>query len=124
MVTSEAFVKTGRADRYLAQLARHAGQMQRHFGNDPGGRHDAGEPPSVEEVEASGAEATLTFAGGSCLISARPQGLQLRLEAEEEESLRRLQDGVGKRLETLGTKDLLKVVWSGSQNGQGTPSRP
>lgn len=123
MRTAEAFVTTERPDRYLVQLTRHAGQMQRHFGHAAEAPHEAGEHPAIEGVETSDVDATLRFAGGRCLIRTRPQGLHLRVEAEDEQSLRRVQEGVGKRLETLGTKDRLQVIWNSPEGGLPPRSR-
>ncbi len=111
LVSAEALVKTDQADRYLAQLSRHASQMSRRFG--PVGKgHQVASPPRVSRVDSSDAAATLTFAEGRCLVWARPDGLKFRVEAEDDTSLRRLQDGVANRLETLGSTDQLQVAWS------------
>jgi hypothetical protein len=111
LVSAEALVRTEHADRYIAQLTRHAHQMGRHFGS-VGKRHPDGAPPQVSSVESSDAQATLTFAEGRCLVWARPDGLKLRVEAGDDQRLRRLEDGVAKRIQTLGSRERLEVQWS------------
>lgn len=111
MQAVEGFVRTERADLYLARLSQHASQMQRHFGDLSEKRHEVGQPPRVERVRSSGGDATLKFTGGRCVLWAQPEGLRLRVEAQDQRDLRRLQDGVDQRLRTLGTRDGLRVAW-------------
>jgi hypothetical protein len=46
LVSAEALVKTDQADRYLAQLSRHASQMSRRFG-PVGTSHQVASPPQT-----------------------------------------------------------------------------
>lgn len=107
-------VPLGRAlgrDRYLARLSRHASQMNRHFGRRPETRHEDGGAPRVSGVETSASETVLTFGEGRCLIWARPEGLRLRVEARDDKGLRRLEEGIAKRLQTFGSRDRLSIAW-------------
>ncbi len=112
MLHSEARVATERAARYLAQLGRHADRMGR---SALAGRltraHGGGTPPAVRHAEASGSRGTIDLGWGRCLLEATEDTLVLRAEAEDEEQLRRVQDGVAARLETIGRRDRLTVVW-------------
>jgi hypothetical protein len=111
MLTAEARIETERASRHLVQFCRHASQMRRHLGH---GRrtHDAGEAsPEVRGVEWSDTDGTVTFGRGRCVLQATPEALTVRVEAGDDEDLRRLQALVAKRLETIGTREHLAVTW-------------
>lgn len=111
VVSAEAFVSTQHSDRYLARLSRHASQMNQHFGRRPETRHEGGGAPRVRGVETSASEAVLTLGEGRCLIWARPEGLRLRVEAKDDNGLRRLEEGIAKRLQTFGSRDRLNIAW-------------
>jgi hypothetical protein len=105
MLTAEGRVETDRARRYLAQLGQHAHRLgpRAHRGG-----HTA---PHIESVDWSDTQGTLTFPWGRCVVEATEGALLLRAEAGDEESLRRIQDGVGRRIETVGRRDRLIVTW-------------
>jgi hypothetical protein len=117
MPTTEARVATSRAGRYLAQLCGHLSRMggmrhrppTRHVG---GQTHDGGHrPPQVEHVDYSDTYGTVRFAGGLCTLHATSDTLTLRIDADDEDALRRIQNGVSARLEKIGRRDQLTVTW-------------
>ncbi|MFF3462621.1 DUF2218 domain-containing protein [Streptomyces sp. NPDC001984] len=111
MPTAEARVRTDRASRYLTQLCRHLGQMGRMRHRSPVG-HGGGEmPPEIRHVEYSDTDGIIRFAEGRCTLQARSDTLTLRVEADDEDTLQRLQDGIAGRIEKIGRRDRLKVNW-------------
>jgi hypothetical protein len=106
MPVAEARVPTGRASRYLVQLCRHADRMRgmRH-------RSTAGPAPAVDDVESSGTVGAVRFTDGRLTLRATAEALILRVEAVDDEALRRLQDGVAARLEKIGRRDGLTTTW-------------
>lgn len=127
MPTAEARVGTDRADRYLAQLCGHLGRMtetrHRRPARQAGGRpHDDGHrPPQVEHVDRSGRHGTVRFADGVCTLHATSDALVLRVDADDEDALRRLQNGVAGRLEKIGRRDRLTVTWSRPEATEAPP---
>jgi hypothetical protein len=53
----------------------------------------------------------LTFGWGRCSLEATPEILEVRVEATDEDGLRRIQEGIRGRLETIGSQDRLQVTW-------------
>jgi hypothetical protein len=102
MPIAEASVSTGRASRYLVQLCRHADQMRRI-------RHGGG--PRVDNVEYSETVGVVRFTDGVWTLQASTDTLTLRIEAADDDGLRRLQDGIATRLRTIGRRDKLTLVW-------------
>lgn len=112
MYTSEATVATTRASRYLAQLGRHTGQMS-HLSFHRTMRHGQGDsPPEVAHSEWSETDAVIAFGQGRCTLHATDDSLTLHAEANDLEQLRRIQDGIARRLERIGRRDELTVAWS------------
>ncbi|HEX6447938.1 MAG TPA: DUF2218 domain-containing protein [Trebonia sp.] len=114
MMSAEGSVLTGRADRYLDQLCRHLGQMRqkRHRMMD---RH-AG-MPEVRGVEHAGSRGEVRFADGAWTLTATPEALLLRVDAVDEQALRRLRDGITGRVEKIGRRDRLTVTWQSGEAG-------
>ena len=54
MLSSEAWVATERASRYLVQLCRHGAQMGRYLQHQSRAHGDGDAPPAVEYAECSG----------------------------------------------------------------------
>lgn len=115
MLTSEAHIETDRASRYLLQLGRHADGMGRNLRHRPRTHGGSDAPPEVQHVECSDTHGIVKFGWGQCTMDATQDGLTLRAEAADEEDLRRIQDGIARRLETIGTRDQLKVTWQPTQ---------
>jgi hypothetical protein len=120
MPTAQARVVTDRPGRYLAQLCRHASQMAQHAGY--GQSHDRGHaPPEVRRVEWSDTHGIVEFGVGRCTVQAIGSDmLTLRVEASDEESLRRLRQLLTKRIETIGRRDHLSVAWLSPESPEGT----
>lgn len=89
---SEARVPTSRSSIYLKQLCRHFGHRL--------------------PAEVTGELGQIAFPYGSCELRAEPDELVLRVRAEDEEALARLEDVVGRHLERFGHREELKVSWS------------
>jgi hypothetical protein len=123
MPNAEAHVETDRASRYLVQLCRHAGQMGQHLRYRPLAHHGGRVPPEVQHVEWSDSHGIISFGRGRCTIQATPDALTLRVEAADEETLQRLQEGVAHRLETIGRRDNLKVNWQRPEAPEAEPGQ-
>ncbi len=111
MLTAEAVVHTDNANRHLAQLCRHAGKMvdSPHIETHSlGGGHV---PPEIESVDCTESEGVIAFRAGRCVIRATSDALTLRVEAADEESLRRIQHLIASRLEAIGSREQLNVSW-------------
>ena len=110
MLTAEARLETAQAKRHLAQLCRHAGHMlEGPLHRDPTG--DAEHRSGLRNLEWCDSYAVLSVDRGRCSLQATPETLALRVEAADEEALRRLQDLVSRRLEAIGSRDRLQVTW-------------
>ena len=112
MPASQARVRTDRAGRYLAQLCNHGGQMSRLALHRPRSHGDGGRPPAVRYAEASDTDGVIDFGGGRCTLHATYDALTLTAEADDLENLRRIQEGIARRLERIGRRDRLAVTWS------------
>ena len=117
MPTADARVPTDRAGRYLVQLCRHLKQMStmRHR---PHGR----QAPPVRQVDWTDTTGTIRFTEGTCTLKATDEALTLRIDADDEETLRRLREGITARLTTIGRRDGLTVHWE--QSTVVEPARP
>ena len=118
MLTAEAQVKTQDPGRYLTQLCHHAQQVHRmrHRPRNHGG--DGQPPPKVEAVKCSETGGMISFGWGRCAMQATPGRLTLRAEAEDQESLQRVQDIVTRDIERFGKRHQLTVTWQRTE----TPS--
>ncbi|MGW1810162.1 DUF2218 domain-containing protein [Streptomyces sp. NPDC002078] len=110
MPTAEARIATDRASRYLVQLCRHTAMMGRMRHQSPAG-HGGGRMPDVRHVEWSDIHGTVRFGEGAWHLDAGPDALTLRVEAADEQALRRLRTGITTRLEKIGRRDGLTVTW-------------
>lgn len=123
MPTTEGRVTTDRADRYLVQLCRHAAHMgsgfPAHPGRDP---HLGGQRPRDVKAEWSETDGTITVDGATCVLRATPDALTLRVEADDEERLRRVQALLTRNITRIGRRDNLTVVWA--LPGGGTADAP
>lgn len=116
MPIAEAQIATGRASRYLGQLCGHLEQMSRMRHQTPAG-HGGHAPPAIEHVESSGGIGTIRFARGSCILQANSDTLTVRIDADDQDSLRQLQQAMAQRLDTIGRRDNLTVQWRQSEQG-------
>jgi hypothetical protein len=123
MLTAEARVPTDRASRYLVQFCRHAshmGQPQDHRPRPHGG--GGGAPPEVRHVAWSDTLGTVRFGCGHCVLQATEDTLLLSVDATDEDSLKRLLEGVSRRLVTIGRRDELTVNWQRPDTAAGLAS--
>lgn len=112
-ITAEARIETKRPERYLVQICKHAaamgggGHRERMHGGDQQSSHELD-----VHAEWSDARGALTFTpGGSCSLAAEGTVLTLRIDATDEESLRRIQDVLARDLIRFGRRDRLVVEW-------------
>jgi len=64
LLSSEAWVRTERASRYLVQLCRHGSQMGRYLQHQSRAHGDGDALPAVEAAQWSDTDGIITFAGG------------------------------------------------------------
>ncbi|MEV0736785.1 DUF2218 domain-containing protein [Streptomyces sp. NPDC050549] len=84
--------------------------------------HGGGDaPPKVEHTEWSDTHGVIRFARGKCTMQATQNTLTLRAEAADEDNLRIVQDGIARRLETMGRRDQLTVTWQRPEAAQPEP---
>lgn len=110
MPTAEARIATERASRYLVQLCRHTSMMRRMRHEAPAA-HGGRQMPNVQHVEWSDTHGTVRFTEGQWTLDATSDTLTLHVEADNEEALQRLQNGITGRLEKIGRRDGLTVTW-------------
>jgi hypothetical protein len=121
MPIAEAHVPTERASRYLVQLCRHLGHMSRLRHQRPAGPGGQSSP-AVRHVDWSDTTGTIRFAQGTCTLLATDDALTVRVDADDEDALRRLQDGIIRRLNTIARRDHLTVHWQRSDTEPTPPS--
>ncbi|MFI6558686.1 DUF2218 domain-containing protein [Streptomyces sp. NPDC050534] len=140
MPTAEAHVLTDRPSRYLVQVCKHFSNKGSHLQHRPRNHHGDGEgdgattrhepldiDPSQISVEWSDSHGTVTLPWGSCELRAGEGELTLRVEADTEQNLRRLQDLLTMHLGRFGRRDRLRVEWddrSGATPPSGTSPVP
>lgn len=106
----------------LVQLFRHAGKMRRHMprlGSHGGGGHT---PPEIQKVEWSDTHGIISVGWGTCTLRAVPGRLIVLVEAADEAGLQRLKSLIAHRLETIGSRDHLKVTWDAAEAPEAEPS--
>ena len=89
---STATVQTDRSERWIKQLASHLGRK------------------AEVRQEADGAQ-VLLIAGGSCRMSGDDAALRFAASAQDEASLARVEDVVGRHLERFAEAEGLVVRW-------------
>jgi hypothetical protein len=114
MLTAEARIDTDRPSRYLIQFCKHATAMGSAGGHGP--RVHLGGMLARREVQVhaewSDAAGTVTFTPwGTCTMQATANTLTVRVEATDEENLRRIQDVVIRDLDRFSRRDPLTVTW-------------
>jgi hypothetical protein len=119
MPAAEAHVATEDAGRYLSRLCQHASKMSGHkmgghLRRRPRSHADGTAPPEIRRAEYSGTEGILALNWGQCTLRTSPGMLVLRAEAADQDSLTRIQDLVGGRLEKFGRREHLTVTWQPS----------
>lgn len=114
MPVAEAHIVTSRAERFLAQLCRHAEAMGGKAAHLHGGNGQA--RPEVVKVEYGENEGKITFSGGDCTLRSTSDTLAVRIEADDVDRLTRLQDILTADLERFGRRDDLEVSWEGHES--------
>ena len=113
---AEAVVRTDRAGRYLAQLCEHLkaigpAQPSRH--THPQHVDGSGQLPlTAREVRRSSTLGTIRFDNGICALIADSDTLRMRLNAVDAETLERMKASFAHRLEQIGRRDDLTVIWT------------
>lgn len=127
MHTIEARVPTANAQRYLAQLCRHAtamGERGGHMRLARHVRHGAGESLHGQvriEAQWTQREGTIRFEPyGVCVLAAGEGELVVRIEAVEEDKLARIQQILTADLERFGgRREKLAVQWRPAEGATG-----
>lgn len=125
MPSAQARVETARSSRYLVQLCQHIGHLSdpgRRLRHRPAASHGGDEQARREVrmsiVESSGTHAVVDFAPwGRCTMDATPHTLTLRVDAGNEENLRRLQEVLTRNVTRFGRRDRLEVIWQSPDAG-------
>ena len=118
MPASQARVPTGRARRYLAQLCEHGEKMSHRALHHVRSGVEADDSPQARHVEHSDTDGIIDFGQGRCTLRATDTELLLRVEADDERHLRRIEDGIAARVERIGRRDELTVTWTRSPEDQ------
>jgi hypothetical protein len=103
MPSFEAFVETGRADRYVEQFSR-------HFGHRPGGM--------TARSDGDG-QLLIDLGGGTCRMRAEPGRLALRVEGPDPAGLDAIKRKVAGRVEQIGRREGLVVRWQPAADHSG-----
>ncbi len=117
MPTAEARIETEHASRYLNQLCQHIskiGNKAQHLRHQrpshlPG--HGEGRPDMQAQVEWAETHGTVAFCFGKITMQASPGALTLHAEADDDETLQRIQDLAAGRLAKFGSREHLTVNW-------------
>ena len=124
MPTIETTVHTERAGRYLAQFCKHATAMGGTGGHRPG-LHLHGRPVHRDvqaHAEWSETHGVVTFTpDGRCTMDADATTLTVRIEATDEDALRRIQDIVTQDLVRFSSRDPLTLNWHAPRTPDSDP---
>lgn len=115
MLTAHARVETGRASRYLTQFCKHAAAMGGGRGHGPIGHLRgmlAGREVAVHAEWTTTRGVVRLEPWGTCTLTADSTGLDLAVEADDEDSIQRIQDVVTRDIERFGKREGLAVTWS------------
>lgn len=119
MPAAEAEIETDRPSRYLVQLCKHAASM--NGGHHGARRHSSSAGRGEVDVQAewSATRGVVTFKPwGRCTLTAESAKLNLCVEANREDDLRRIQEIVASDIDRFGRRDGLKVRWRPSEPPQ------
>ena len=106
-----ARIPTTRASRYLIQLCQHGSLMSRLPRHRRGGHGPGGLPPAAT-ASSAGTEGTIEFGWGRCTLHATADALTLHAEADHQQHLEQIRDGISARLERIGRRDQLTATWT------------
>lgn len=115
MLIVEASVATPNAGRYVTQLGKHAAAMADGRGHRIR-MHGGGNPLAAGEVtlrvDQSPDHTVLTLAPwGRCTATVTDEGFVLRVDAEDEQSLQRIQQVVTRDIERFGRREQIALSW-------------
>jgi hypothetical protein len=108
---AEAHIITDRPGRYLVQLCKHFANKGRHLRHRPRTHTLPQVPPDRIQAEWTDSEGTLRLPWGQCTLRAVPGALRVRVEADDQESLERLQELASTHLDRFSRRDPLRVEW-------------
>jgi len=114
MPASQARVPSDRARRYLAQLCEHGEKMSHRALHHVSRGGEDGDSPQARRAEHSDTDGIIDFGQGRCTLRATDTELLLRVEADDERHLRRIEGGIAARVERIGRRDKLSVTWTRS----------
>jgi len=117
MPISEARIATDRAARYLAQLCDHLGHLEHGGLTGHTHRDGHGGPPVVRVVERTDDRAEIEFDWGRCELAASPDTLTVRVQADDTGAVTAGEELIGRRIETIGHRDHLRVTWQPTGSG-------
>ena len=102
-------VSTDRASRYLLQICEHLNQISDHARH--GATAHANHPLQVRRVEWTDQHGVIELPAGRCTLDATEDTLTITVAADEADELRRMQDLIATRFETIGWRDNLTLTW-------------
>lgn len=108
MPVAQSRIDTPQAGRFLVQLCQHAKKFSgrlKHF-------HPGAARPDVLGVEWTDTDGTLTLSWGTCVLHVESDTLTVRVEAADDDNLKRVQDIIAADLERFGRRDHLTVSWT------------
>ncbi|MGF7234571.1 MAG: DUF2218 domain-containing protein [Frankia sp.] len=113
MLIVETQIETERPSRYLVRFCKHAASMGGHRHRPRMHLADAIARREVQvHADWSDTHGVVTFTSwGQCTITANADTLTLRVEATDEENLRKIQDIIAKDFDRFGRRDGLTVNW-------------
>jgi hypothetical protein len=111
MATSEARIYTDRASRYLVQICEHLNHLLNMRHVDHGGGARADRPTLTAPVTWTPSQGVANFDAEIVNLTADADLLTLRATTEGDEDLRRLETLLASRVETIGRRDQLSVIW-------------
>ncbi|WP_255945290.1 DUF2218 domain-containing protein [Streptomyces odontomachi] len=124
MLSAEARVATDRPSRYLVQLCRHIDHMRGQLHREAPAHGDGDAAFTVRQAEWADDQGLVDFGWGRCIMRAGPGELVLHVEADDEDGLRRIQEGIARRLETIGRRDAVQVHWQQADDGRQAHTPP
>jgi hypothetical protein len=95
MPSSYATVRTGRPERYIKQLVSHLGHR-------------------ISTDLADDGTGTVVMDGGRCTLTPADGSIEMAALADDDETLSRLEDVVGRHLIRFGGEGELEVTWASS----------
>ncbi|MEV0742511.1 DUF2218 domain-containing protein [Streptomyces sp. NPDC050549] len=114
MPTAEARIATERPSRYLVQLCKHFDNKGRHLIHRSRAHALPDVPTDQIHVAWTDGDGVLRLPWGQCTLRATPGLLRVRVEADGQENLGRLQDLVTTHVGRFSRCDPLRVDWQPS----------